>query len=90
MAKRDPDGVYEPCRHPVKTWRVASHTDLTAAATVGDGMASVLVCERRACVDDAMAWVDRQAARTPVVTPLNIPDDPRMYAGLLSDLGATG
>ena len=55
------------CRHVRQTVAVSSHDDLLAAARTGEPMASTLVCNREACIEDAKAWVWASTHRQPVV-----------------------
>lgn len=57
------------CNHAVskRTVRVSSHADSMDALRDAAPLASVWVCEREACVEDAEAWVAASTRRAAVV-----------------------
>lgn len=68
MPARDRYRLPEPkCRHVMLSTMVSSHDDLVAVAKAGDPMASVLVCDRDSCIEDAKAWVWASTHREPIV-----------------------
>ena len=69
MARYDlPDPI---CEHANPTVRVSSHEDLIAASRTDEPVASTYCCDRKACRDDAEAWVRASTRRQQtVVVPL--------------------
>lgn len=61
------------CKHAGRTGpsavRVTSHNDLAGALVADEPLASVWVCDREPCIEDAKEWVVASTHREPLVYP---------------------
>jgi hypothetical protein len=57
------------CNHVAHAFRVSSHEDIVEASRGDDLVASVWVCPREKCREDAKEWVYAQTHREALVFP---------------------